>query len=323
MGYSSKFFSVVDAGNLFGTLTVNVSGIGKSPANFNASVLLQQGWAESDIADALRDAINAAATTAGMAYSGTPWFSQLDQTYANAAPLTFLATSLEHVVNVWSQQQFKISVVNPVPEGMIVNASGMPTYSTVAGMDDLYASGMFTNSKYSTMDSSQKARAMQAASSMVASMAGGFPLIQSQFLFEYRSYFTDGFHLDWYPVQNYDGFYMVAPISIFDAMVLPLSQVVEYLIEKDGNCTFKSILMSGAAVYDFLRKDNVLKMRYEAGLDYIPDALVEEVAQMMNYIRMPLGVETMKAGTSMMRNFKYDDYKKALVSRLQGFFNVT
>ena len=322
VAYHSKFISVIDRqhdddNSSPGTISITFSEVCKNPQSFTVELTLVEDEDEIDVATALRDAINDAAIAAGFDYSGVPWFPQIDTkapfflSSSSSIPFSFLATSCEHVVNIWSQKNFRIKVND---EGGTILGVGNPSYLTINAADEIYNT-LLSNSKWPGFSRENKRTALLNASGALMSLAGGFPLIQSQFMSEVRANFTNGFHLGVYPIVEYDGFYTASAVSLLDMTILPLSTVINYMVERDGNVTFQNLSL-------MLWKDNIIKMHFEAGLDSIPEVLMVETLKVLKDMRTPDRIDTLKAGTSMLKVKDMDKYQAALVARLKGLFEV-
>ena len=315
MASVSKFISICDSGDgTAGKPSITIKGRGKfSAVSIPVSLDLAGDESECDIATLLSDAINAAAVAAHCNYSGVPFFENkyADQTFQ------IKAISTEHLVNVWSQAQYAIEITDP---GALTLYNGGAVLSTLSKADD--AIGSYASlSKWSHMSHKQKASLLATASSELIALCK-FDMIESQYMFEMRSNLTDGFHLSFYPIQTHDDIYAFypSPVQAYENSLYAVSDFYEFLVERDGTVSFNSL---GTLDQEGpLRKGNLIKMRYQAGLDYIPDAILAEMFKICKFVSVPSHIESIKTGTTAAK-FKDDAKMHAgIVQRLQGLFDV-
>jgi hypothetical protein len=242
-----------------------------------------------------------------------PWFP-----FTGTVPLTYNFINVGHIVNCWSQADFTITM--SIPAGMQVYSSGFPVYSTIPEAISLIGP-VITSSAWGKCSTAIQQSSMLVTASQYLMSICKFPMVQSQFLDERRAYGTNGFHLDFYPVQSHDGLWRYEPgyAALINFNLINVGDYFEYLVEADGNVTFSDWVSDRSGV---LKKGNLLKMTYQAGLDYIPEMLLVEMFNILKYVKLPVGYESIKSGSVSTKLKDDDKTRQAIVARLKGLFEI-
>ena len=317
MASVGKYISVLAPATAAGDVVLNIKSINRAtPITFNITVPIETTASVVDIADLIKSGIDAQLVSLGYNYTGIPSF-----VYASTEwPFTFRTYQTDHIINIWSQTPYRLSVVS-APAGVTILTGSSPTLITLARARALapiigttYASGA------TTYDDATLALALESASDEIISQyLGSHPVAASTFLHQEFGFNQNGFQLFYRPVIGWDIMAFRFP-SFWNIAVPESGQLTAGYFSIDpttGYVTFA--IRSGARP---MRPGNVAKITYVSGKTEIPTSVEREIVRVGQYIKIPVFASRMKSASTQLDLVKREEMKAVIEGNLSGVMMI-
>ena len=302
----SKFISVLKAPTGASDLQLKIRSVNRSPSEASTVTVTGplSGKSEGELAEIIKDAVNARLTTDGRIYTGIPSFD-----YQGIPPFDLRARVTDHVVQVWGQSQFAIDVLSS-PDNMILSVEDLPAFITIAKakkLGPLVGTKLVKNNGTAYTDDEVQAL-IEIGSQEMLSVTHGHFIMAAQYLHEERGFNTAGTTLSYTPILEHDHPVARTPQTAALAISTGNPTLLNYHLDfATGELTFPEFTFPMIPFGHPLDYDNILKLTYVAGTNGIHPLLARETIRVAGYVKLPETIEELKAGTTTIKYKKNRD----------------
>lgn len=305
MGDWRQFISVVKESIVpTGRFRIKVETLDSNPLGaFTVEVSGEANDTEIKMATRIQNAMNTAIDVAGYQYLGQPRFS------SEVPTPSFQVNRTEHVVSIWSESQFQITVeqddsgaIIPVTETAVIETvREAKDTATILGISLADRNGTpFTDEQIASLLGINCDRLLTMLNNNI---------VVCTYKFECSGAFTSGAYLGVTPVVNFDMPWLRRP-GLFNADVYTfmIDKASFNLIPKTGLLKYRHTnnILNAVETFD---KENEVKITYRAGYPQIPAIIKEKVIQITAIFQSNTNIASLKGGSF---EIKYTDPEKPL-----------
>lgn len=217
-------------------------------------------------------------------------------------PGNFQVTNSEHVICLWSQALFKLSVVSN-PTGCTLVLSEAPVLITLAEAKEIASvlSLSWRSDQGTTLTDAQIIKLLTLASADLVSKLRN-NIVLTTYMKEFKGNNVLGIKLSPTPIIDYDQPSIRRKDSSADFATLDWGKWVYHLNHETGKFTFRKdevIIDDGSPFY----KDNVILISFIAGHTHIPDEIKKGVVDMARYLLNPrkMDIQELAGGSGKIK----------------------
>jgi len=300
-----------------GNLTLYIETFDATPADITLTISCSgvAGQDEIKLATNIVQAINSALTVNSYVYDGTPAYNW------EGFPVQFQAMRSDHVVTLWAQCQFRVTISNNAWSN-IVQIDSTPTLCTVTeartmspvmGID-------FEDNNENLLTDSQLATLLQISSSQLVRLINNNIVLGTQY-HEEIGIRTGSIKLKTKPVLNFDVPQIRRPYILGITSMMVNNFAVSYQVDRRLgilNYRFTNDLMEISEPFDL---NNEVKLTYRAGYMNIPRIIKEKTLIVCSNILddISMNVSELKVGGFATKFFRPLDSLQFLTTELREY----
>jgi hypothetical protein len=277
----------------------SVSPVNNSYVDQDFSIPLIDDEDEAETAARIYTGINTVLTAQNLLYEDVPSFS-------DPAAAKFKLYQCDHIINVWSEVNFRIKV-KQLPTNTIIEAGNDPVYATLADAEELASllGVNFVTDAGTDYTDEQIAAALRISSQLIRAVMGD-PMVASIYQHTEVGNMQTGFHVDHIPLIHMPNISGRFPFRVANTGLMDQLSVVDFNTDPDtGFVSFAFELPMGYAV----------RFAYVAGQASVIGALRSEAVRVSRYLKLRTDVKQIK-GADFSMTLAHQEVKDSIYDNL-------